>query len=113
MSLKQPLLIIISWIFEAFGYREREHSMVVNDYFGPWRKNRLHATPDYGPRKYKLEVDYYRQTYCSPEKVARIREKLEKSGQEVMYSSKCLNYNYIEFVSYETCDKLIWTSGED
>ena len=29
-----------------------------------------------------------------------------------MYSSKCFNYNYMEFVGYEACDKLIWTSGE-
>ena len=29
-----------------------------------------------------------------------------------MYSSKCFNYNYIEFVGYETCEKLIWKSGE-
>ena len=43
-----------------------------------------HATPKYGPGRYKFEVDYYRQTYCSPEKVAHIRKKLEKSGQEVM-----------------------------
>ena len=29
-----------------------------------------------------------------------------------MYSSTCLNYNYMELVGYETGDKLIWTSGE-
>ena len=29
-----------------------------------------------------------------------------------MYYSKGFNYNYIEFVGYETCDKLILTSGE-
>ena len=50
--------------------------------------------------------------YCSPEKLARIRGKLEKSGQGVMYSYKCFIYNYMEFVCYETCDKLILTSGE-
>ena len=29
-----------------------------------------------------------------------------------MYSSKCFNYNHMEFVDYETCDKLIWTVRE-
>ena len=29
-----------------------------------------------------------------------------------MYYSKCFNHNYTEFVGYETCEKLIWTSGE-
>ena len=29
-----------------------------------------------------------------------------------MYSSKGFNSNYMDFVGYETCDRLIWTSGE-
>ena len=29
-----------------------------------------------------------------------------------MYYSKSFYSNYTEFVGYETCDKLIWTSGE-
>ena len=31
-----------------------------------------------------------------------ISEKVGKIGQEVMYSSKCFNSNYMEFVGYET-----------
>ena len=27
-----------------------------------------------------------------------------------MYSSKGFNYNYMEFVGDEICDKLVWTS---
>ena len=46
------------------------------------------------------------------EKLARILGKLEKSDQEVIYSSKCFNYIYMKFVGYDTCDKIIWTSGE-
>ena len=29
-----------------------------------------------------------------------------------MNSSKCFNYNYMNFVGYGTCEKLIWTEGE-
>ena len=29
-----------------------------------------------------------------------------------MYYSEYFNYNYMEFVGYEKCDKLIWTSGK-
>ena len=29
-----------------------------------------------------------------------------------MYYSKCYNSYYMEFVGYETCEKLIWTSIE-
>ena len=87
--------------------------MVVNSYFGPRRRNRSHATPSYGPGKYKFGVDYYRQTYYSTEKLNHVRIKLVKAGQELMYSSKNFNSNYMKFFGYETCDKLLWTSGED
>ena len=29
-----------------------------------------------------------------------------------MYSSKGVNYDYIDYIGYETCDNLIRTSGE-
>ena len=29
-----------------------------------------------------------------------------------MHYSKCFNYNYMDIVGYETCDKLIWTLCE-
>ena len=84
----------------------------MNNYFVPRQKNRPRALPKYGPGKYKFEVDYYRQTYFFPGKLAHTRKKLEKSGQEVMYSSKCFYSNYTEFTGYKTRDKLICTSGE-
>ena len=55
-------------IGKGFCSIERAYSMGVNDYFFSRRKNRPHATPKYGPVKYNFEVDYYIQTYCSPEK---------------------------------------------
>ena len=48
--------------------------MGVNSYFGPRQTNIPHTTPKYGPVKSKFEFDYYRQIYCSPEKVAHIRK---------------------------------------
>ena len=39
-----------------------------------------------------------------------ISQKSEIAGKEVIYSSKCFNFNYIEFIGYEIRDKLIWTS---
>ena len=78
------------------------------DFFGPRRTNRLHKKPKYGPGKYKFEVYYYRQTYVYLEKMAHMQSKLEKSSQEVLYYSKCINCNYIEFAGYETCYRLIW-----
>ena len=78
----------------------------MNTYFSPRRKNIPHVTPNYGPRKSNLEIDYYRHTYGFPEKLAHIQGMLWKSGQEEMYSSKYFNSNYMEFVGYEICDKL-------
>ena len=60
-------MIIQDGIGKGFSSREIVHYMVVNFYFGPRRTNIPHATPKYGPVKSKFEVDYYRQTYCSPE----------------------------------------------
>ena len=71
--------------------------MEVNALFGPRRTNIPHKTHKYGPGKSKFEVHYYRQTYSFPEKVAHIR-KTGKEGLEVIYSSKCFNSNYMEFL---------------
>ena len=49
--------------------------MVLNEYFGPRHTKRPHATPNYGPEKSKFGVDYYRQIYCSPEKISHVRKK--------------------------------------
>ena len=53
-------------IGKGFDYRERSDSMGLNAYFGPIRTNRPHTTPKYEPGKSRFEVDYYRDTYCSP-----------------------------------------------
>ena len=99
-------------IGKVFGSRERAYCMGVNAQFGPRQINRPCTTPNYGPVKSKFEVYYYRHTYCYPEKVAHIKKELEKLGQEVIYSSKCFNSNYMEVVGYETREILIFTSVE-
>ena len=63
-------------IDKGFGYRERAYHTGVNEYFGPRQKYRPHATPNFGPGKFNFEVDYYRQTYCSPIKLAHTRKKI-------------------------------------
>ena len=37
---------------------------------------------------------------------------MEKAGQKVIYYYKGFNCNYMEFVAYETWDKLMLTSGK-
>ena len=45
-------------------------------------------------------------------KIISCQEKTGKVGQEVMYSYKCFNSDYMEFVGYETYEKLIWASSK-
>ena len=51
--------------------------MVSNDNFGYRITNRPHATPNYGPIKFKFKVNYCRQKYVSPEKLAHIQKNLK------------------------------------
>ena len=104
------------YIQDGIGYgfwsMGSEYYMGLCSLFCPRRTNIQHETPNYGPVNYKFEVDYYIQTYFSPEKLALIRKKLEKEGQKVMYSHKGFNSIYMEFAGYETHDKLPLTSGQ-
>ena len=56
--------------------------MGVNAYFGARGTNIPHATPKYGPWEYNIEVDYYRQIYCYPEKWLISKQKPEKKDKK-------------------------------
>ena len=72
------IINILDVIGKGVLSREITYSIGVNDYFVPIGGNISHAKPNYGPVKSKYEIYYYRQTYCSTENLARIREKLKK-----------------------------------
>ena len=84
--------------------------MGVNAYFPPKWTYRPQEAPNYRSVNSKFEVNYYVQTYFFLEELAHIRRIPEKEVQEVVYYSKGFNSNYMEFVGYETYDKLMWTS---
>ena len=86
--------------------------MVVNDYFGPRRTNIPHSNTNYGPIQSKFEVYYYRQKYLPLEKTLSYMRKIGKVSQRSNLLLIYFNSKYMEFFVYETCDKLIWTSGE-
>ena len=58
-------------LVKGFESIERAYYMGLNDYFCLRISNRPHATPNYGPLKYKYKVDYDIQTFSSPEKLSR------------------------------------------
>ena len=68
-----------------------------------------HLTMDLGNQNLKiiLQTDIFFSVILS-----HTKGKFEKVGQEEMNSSKYFNSNYTEFVPYDICDKLIWTSCE-
>ena len=73
-------------IGKKFGYIERAYFMGVIAYFGPRQTNIPHATPNYRHGKSKFEVDYYRQTYFSSEKLAHIRKNWKnRSRSNVLF----------------------------
>ena len=77
--LKPFSLLMMLWILNMefsndLGLDKKAYSMKLYIYFGPKRENWPHATLNHGPGKSKFEVYYYRETYFSTEKVARIRK---------------------------------------
>ena len=99
------------FIGNGFGFQIRAFSVGVNAYFDPRRTNGLHETPNYGTGKSKFEIDYCRQTLF-PRKTGSCARNVGESSSRSNVFLKYFNYNYMEFVGYDTCDKLIWTSGE-
>ena len=68
-------------IGKGFGCRERSYYMGLNASFCPIRKNIPHAPPNYGHGKSMFEVDYYRQTYFSPEKLLILEKNDKRSSR--------------------------------
>ena len=98
-------------IGKVFGSRERAYYMGVNDQFDPRRKidHVQHLTMNLENVGMKFIITY---RHIVIQKKQLISEKTGKSGQEVMYSSKCFNFNYMEFFGYETRERLIFTQVE-
>ena len=53
----------------------------------------------------------YRKNHYSPENLSIIITKLKISGLGAVNATRKLDHNYMEFVGYKTCDKLLWISG--
>ena len=95
----------ISYVIgKGIGYREIAYYMGVNGYFPPIRTNRPHATPNYVTCKSRFEL-IIKDRHIFPQKTGK------PSSTSNIYS-KYFCSNFIEFDVYDTCDRLIWISGE-
>ena len=85
--------------------------MVVNDHSPTRITTRSHEIPNYGPEQLKFEIDDYRKKMFSW-KTGWYKRKFGKTGQELIYYSKKALKTIQEFVSFNTCNKLIWIQDE-
>ena len=68
--------------------------------------------PNYGEGEIKYKVDYYRQTYSNPELLLISCPKVNNAAREVLDITRSINSNYMEFVGYKKCSKVIVSKGE-
>ena len=78
----------------------------MNVYFIPISKYCHITTPNYEIGNAKHNMNYYRQSYCSPENLEITRPKLEFAVLEVVNTTRKFNNIYVEFIGYITRDKL-------
>ena len=109
--ISNDVVIIQDVTRKVSGSLEREYSMGVNYYFCFRRTNIPHAAHNYGPGKSKYAIDYYRQTYCFPEKLSYAR------NVGMIWSRSNALIKIFQLELYVVCwlftrDKLIQTSGE-
>ena len=95
----------------GYGQRECTKHKGLQAYFGPRYCYRPLMNPNYGKGEIKYKVDYYRQTYSNPEQLLMSCPKVNNTAREALDITRSINSNYMEFVGYNTCSKVIWTSG--
>ena len=95
------------------GYKNRLRSKCngVNQFYGFRSGSRASMTPATGPRKTSKQ-QYFRQSWAN-KGTESIRLYLESTVRNlpVQPNMEKLAYTYCAFIGFDTCDKLIWTSG--
>ena len=95
----------------GYGQRYCTKNIGLQAFFGPRYSHRPLMNPNYGEGPTKFSMDYYRQTFSNPEILLQTRPKIIHAAKEALNVTRFINSNYMEFVGYNTCKKVIWTSG--
>jgi hypothetical protein len=95
----------------GYGQRECTRHKGLQTYFGPRYCYRPLMNPKYGEGGIKYKVDFFHQTYSNPELLLISHPKVNNAAREALDLPRSMNSSYMEFVGYEACSKVIWTSG--
>ena len=95
----------------GYGQRECTKHKGLHAYFGPRYCHRPLMNSNYDEGEIKYRMEYYCQTYSNPELLLISHPKANNAAREALDITRSINSNYMEFVGYKTCSKVIWTSG--
>ena len=99
-------------IRNGHGGRKRSRNEGVNHYMGYRSNKRACKSPAVGPNQTDKQ-QYFREIWAkNGQEVLRLY--LESTVRELPVQSnmKDISFNYSAFIGFDTCDKLIWTSGK-
>ena len=114
---KKPISLNMCHIIEdclkrGFGDRLLVPCAGVNCYFGQNHSSRLKNRPKTIQGDHKS--DYYaRQDSKFKENIPIIQKFVEFRTKLTQQETSIMNDNYMRFVGYQTCNRLIWTNGMD
>ena len=97
-------------IGRGFGDRSCAPCIGVNAYFGHHYNRRVIDRPETKPGTRFLD-HYGRQTDKYQEFLPICQKKIYEQACRVRDVTKTMNNNYMEFIGYKTCDRIIWTQG--
>ena len=97
-------------IGRGFGDRSLAPCLGVNAYFGNHFNKRVIDRPETKPGS-RVEDHYGRQRDKHQELIPILQKFIYNQASRVRDVTKTMNENYMEFIGYSTCNRIIWTQG--
>ena len=94
----------------GFGDRSCAPCLGVNAYFGHHYNKRVLDRPETQPET-RFHDHYGRQTDKNQELIPLCQKFIYAQAKRVREEAQTMNQNYMMFVGYNTCDRIIWTQG--
>ena len=94
----------------GFGDRSCAPCLGVNGYFGHHCSKRVISRPETKPGTRVMD-HYGRQTDKFQENVPLCQKFIYSQARAVLQITRTMNDNYMQFIGYDTCNRIIWTQG--